>query len=41
MKKIKTRREEVDSQLMMLESFKTYTEELMTKGSACAISQSA
>ena len=40
-KKIKTRKEEVTRQVMMLESFKNYVEELVEKGSACVISQSA
>ena len=40
-KKIKARKDEVDHQLMMLSSLRAYVEELVEKGSACAISQSA
>ena len=40
-KKIQTRKGEVEAQLLMLSSAKTYVEELVEKGSACAISQSA
>ena len=40
-KKIQTRSDEVEHQLLMLSSLRAYVEELVEKGSACAISQSA
>ena len=40
-KKMQTRKDEIEAQLLMLSSAQTYVEELVEKGSACAISQSA
>ena len=40
-KKIETRKSEVEVQSLMLTGYKTYVEELVEKGSACAISLSA
>ena len=36
-----TRKDEIEAQLLMLTGYKAYVEELVEKGSACAISQSA
>ena len=39
--KVQTRNNELKNQLLMLSSLRAYVEELVEKGSACAISQSA
>ena len=41
LKRIQIRRNDVERQLLMLSSLHVYVEELVEKGSACAISQSA
>ncbi len=41
LKEMETRKNETESQLAIVESFKLYIEELTDKGSACAITQSA